>query len=333
MDIFTLKTVSITPELGMAIKNFRIENKKTAKSITEKFGKASSYISKLEKGDIKKIESTFLIQLCNYITNSENGLSDFLNKLSQNFKDFTNETKFIVMNIDDLLLDHTVPVKLIMEINEYLSSHNLSVTQLVDMINSNVGIANRGDYKNLPKNIWYSKDYDIDNGVIKLDIPETYVENLLNQKIVTIHRVIAEAILNALYMLGEEEQDKPKARQLACDKLESYHILPERRILKITDDNIDKIFGGLEPDTADALKKVTTDLKLIATLTKNYGSKGIKQISNNLSEDLGFFFAYMSIDIVKLEKKDKEKKKQFLNELRSLVEKYSQEDSGIDIYD
>ena len=48
-DMFTLKTIPLTPELGMALKNFRIENKVTAKSITEKFNKASSYISKLEK--------------------------------------------------------------------------------------------------------------------------------------------------------------------------------------------------------------------------------------------------------------------------------------------
>ena len=60
-DIFSIKTVPITPELGMALKNYRIENKITAKSITDKFGKASSYISKLEKGDIKKIDSSFLI--------------------------------------------------------------------------------------------------------------------------------------------------------------------------------------------------------------------------------------------------------------------------------
>ena len=30
-DIFSIKTVPITPELGMALKNYRIENKITAK--------------------------------------------------------------------------------------------------------------------------------------------------------------------------------------------------------------------------------------------------------------------------------------------------------------
>lgn len=60
-DIFTLKTIPLTPDIGMTLKNFRIENKVTAKSITEKYNKAASYISKLENGDIKKLIVIFLL--------------------------------------------------------------------------------------------------------------------------------------------------------------------------------------------------------------------------------------------------------------------------------
>lgn len=328
-DIFTLKTVPLTPELGMALKNFRIENKVTAKSLTEKFGKSSSYITKLEKGDIKKIEGDFLIQLCNFITGSDDGLSVFLNRSTKNYKELSNETKFIIMNIDDLLFEHTIPDKFIVDIKNYLSAHNLTITQIVEMVNSNEDICTREDYETLPINIWYDKEFDIDNASIKLAIPSIYIEDLLSWKLNTIHRVIAEAILYSLYKLGKE--DKPQ--YVANDKLELYRILPARSVIRVTPDNIENIFGGLEPDTANALKNVTSGLKLITTLTKTYGAKRIKQISNNLNEDLGFCFAYMSIDIVELEKKDKEKKKQFLHELKSLIDKYSQEDTGIDIYD
>lgn len=328
-DMFTLKTVPLTPELGMALKNFRIENKVTAKSITEKFDKASSYVSKLEKGDIKKIEGDFLIQLCNYIAGSERGLSDFLNRLTQSYKEFTNETKLIVMNIDDLLLEHTVPINLVLEMNDYLSEHGLTTAQLVDMVNANGDIADREDYEKFPINIWHENNFDIDNVAIKLSIPSIYIEDLLNQKIVTIHRVIIEAILYSLYKLGKEE----KPHYVAHNKLDLYHLLPARSVIRVTPDNIDNIFGGLEPDTADALKDVASGLKLITTISKSYGAKRIKQIANNMDEDLGFCFAYMSVDIVELEKKDKDKKKQFLEELKALVEKYSQEDTGIDLYE
>ena len=328
-DMFTLKTIPLTPELGMALKNFRIENKVTAKSITEKFNKASSYISKLEKGEIKKIEGDFLIQLCNYIIGSDDGLSAFLSKLAQNYKEFTNETKLIVMNIDELLLEHTLPINLVSEINEYLLSHKLNTAQLINMVNANEDIKNRDGYEKFPTNIWYDEKSDIDNVVIKLSIPATYIEDLLNQKITTIHRVILEAILYSMYKLGKEETP----HIVANEKLEMYRISPMRHVITVTSENIDNIFGGLEPDTADALKDVTYGLKLITNISKNYGAKRIKQISKNMEEDLGFAFAFMSVDIVELEKKDKEKKTQFLKELRELVDKYSQEDTGIDLYE
>lgn len=329
-DIFTLKTVPFTPELGMALKNFRIENKITAKSITKEFNRASSYVSKLENGNIKKIDSNFLIQLCNYISKSENGLSDFLNKLSQSYTDFSNETKLIIMNIDDLLLEHTVPSKLIEDMNTYLNTHNLTISQLTDKVNANEDISDRADYKNFPTNIWYEKDSNIDDSVIKLDIPSDYIEDLFNQKISTIHRIIVEAILYSLYKLGNEARPQYAMQ----NTLDLYHLFPARRVIKITPDNIDDIFGGLEPDTANALKDVTYELKLITTISKNYGSKRIKQISNNMKEDLGFSFAYMSINLEELEKKEKDTKKRFLEELKELIDKYSQqEDTGIDLYE
>lgn len=328
-DIFTLQTVPLTPDIGMALKNFRIENKITAKTITEKFDKASSYISKLEKGDIKKIDSSFLIQLCNFITGSSDGLGIFLSKLSQSYKDFPNESKIIIMNLDDLLYEYTVPSKMIKEINRYITLHNISISTIVATINSNNDIAARDDYNDLPLNIWYSPNDDIDNAAIKMSMPLSYVENLLSGKIITIHRVIAEAILYALYQCGKEKN----ARDIANDKLKLYHIIPRRVVITLTPDNIENIFGGLEPDTSDALKDVIMQLRLITTVTKEYGSKRIKQICNNLGEDLGFCFAYMSLNLVELEQKDKEKKKEFLNDLKSLIDKYSAPESGIDIYE
>ena len=328
-DMFTLRTVPLTPDIGMALKNFRIENKVTAKSITEHFGKASSYISKLEKGAVKKIDGEFLIQLCNFITGTNDGLSSFLNRLAQSYTNFPDESKIIIINIDDLLLEHAIPDKLISEIKEYMLSHNISSKQLLETINSNTDIREKNDFQKMPTNIWYDVNNDIDEVSIKLSVPASYIEDLLDNKLGTIHRVIAEVILYALYTCGKEKD----ARLMADNTLKLHHILPMRRVLKITSENVEDVFGNLEPDTSDALKNVISKLKLITAMTKEYGSKRIKQINQNLNEDLGFCFAYMALDITELEKKDKEKKKEFLSELKKLVQKYSQEDSSIDLYD
>lgn len=330
IDIFSPKTIPLTPELGMALKSFRIAHNITAKKITEKFERASSYISKLEKGDIKKVEATFFMELCNYISNSDNGISNLLEKLAPNYTDYSNETKFIILNIDDLLVGHSVPQSLITEINEYKQTHNITINQLVDKINENKDISDIDNYDSLPQNQWYSSDNDIDHAVIKLFIPQTYIENLLNGKILTIHRVILKAILYSLYKLGKEENPHLESD----NKLTIFNINPIRRVIKITDENIDTVLGGLEPDAAEAFNKVTAGLKLITTITKGYGVKRIKSISNNMKEDLGFYFAYMAVDLTELEKANKDKKQVFLDELKALVDKYSKnEDTGLDLYE
>lgn len=328
-DMFTLKTVPLTPELGMALKNFRIENKVTAKSITEKFDKASSYISKLEKGEIKKIESDFLIQLCNYIVKSDDGLSYFLNKLAQNYREYTDETKLIIMNIDDLLLEHTIPVNLVTEMTEYLALHNITVEKLVDTINSNGAIQNLEGYENFPTNIWFMENSDFDDIMIKISVSHKYIKDLLNKKIITAHRIILEAILYSLYELGHEERPS----YAAYNKLDLYNLNSIRVNIMANPDDTQYILKGLEPDSADALKNISSNLRLITTISKGYGTKKLKQISNNIKKDLSFSFAFMSIDIEELARKDKEKKAQFLKEVKDLVDKYSQEDTGIDLYE
>lgn len=334
-DIFTLKSIPFTSELGMALKNFRIEKKVTAKSITDNFNKASSYISKLEKGDIKKIDSNFLTELCNYISGSENGLTEFLQKVVPNYLDYSTETKIIIMNIDDLVLEHPVPKMLIDEIQQYLNKHKITVEQLTNKINANDTIKENPGYPSAPCNEWYSNDNDINNSFIKLSIPASYIDDLLSSKISMIHSVIAEAILYSMYRLGMG--DESGARELANSKLTIYEILRIRggNSITINDSNIENLFGGLEPDVADALKNVTLGLKLITTLTKKngYGSKRIKQINLNMQEDIGFYFAYMSLDLQKLEGKSKDKKQEFLNELKALIDKFSQDDNGLDLYE
>lgn len=334
-DIFSLKTVPITEELGMALKNFRIENKVTAKSITTEFDRASSYISKLEKGDIKKIEGDFLIQLCNYITRSENGIARFMEKLAPNFLDFSPGTQIIIMNIDDLLLEHQIPDSFIKEITDYLNIHKITIQELTKKINDNETIRTNPGYDNAPKNEWYAYGNDIDNAIIKLSIPQSYVEDLLSKQLSTIHSVIAEAILYSMYRLGMD--DEREARDLAHSKLTLYHILRIRggNIIRVNDSNFESLFGGLEPDVADALKGITSGLKLITTLTKKdgYGKRRIKQIHQNMREDLGFYFAYMSLNLEELENKSKNKKQSFLDELKVLIDKYSQDNNSLDIYD
>lgn len=334
-DIFSLKTIPITPELGMAFKNFRIEHEITAKAIITEFSKTSTYITKLEKGEIKKIEGKFFVELCNFITKTDSGLKTFLSKVGRSYSEYSHETKLIIQNIDDLLVEHPISLGFIADVNTYMQNHDISLEQLVAKINANEDILAHPAFNISPANEWFNTniDGDISFSIIRLDIPTTYVENFLNSNLNSIHYVIAEAILYALYRLGNEED----AHTLANSKLRINNITHcvGSNAIKISDDNMDSLFGGLHPETSETLHDIASSLKLVINLTKEdgYGSTRIQQINSNLHGDLGFSFAYMSLDLENIISKSKEQKREFLKELKMLIEKYSQTETGLDIYD
>lgn len=333
-DIFTLETIPITNEIGMALKNFRIEHEITATSIVNDFQKSPTYITKLEKGDIKKIESDFLIELCNYITKSDDGLRKFLSKIGRNYLEYTEETKLILRNIDNLLIEHPISSNFIEEITTYMNEHDIDIEQLAERINANEDLNDLNDsLDDIPSNILLNATSSNYSHFIKLEIPTTYLKDLFNKKISKIHYIIAEAILYSIYRLGNEHD----AHNFANSKLRINNIIPciGPTIIEIDDENMDHFFGGLQPEASDALQGIASGLKLIVNLTKkeNYGLKHIQQIESNLKADLGFSFAYMSIDLEKLIVKSKQSKQNFLYELRELIEKYSQDETGLDLYE
>lgn len=333
-NIFTLQTIPITNELGMALKNFRIEHEVTATSIVNEFSKASTYITKLEKGEIKKIDANFLIAMCNYITKSDSGLKIFLSKIGRNYSEYSDETKLILKNIDELLIEHNISSAFIDELNLYINEHNINIQQLADKINANEDLNDiEFSISNAPINEWFYSDATNDRISIKLDVPVTYLKDILEKKICTIYYVIAEAILYALYRLGNEND----AHTFANSKLRINNIIRciGPNIIEVNDDNMDSLFGGLQPETSEALHDIASYLKLVVNLTKKdgYGLKHIQQINSNLETDLGFSFAYMSINLESLSSKSKETKQEFLKELRVLIDKYSQDETGLDIYE
>lgn len=66
---------------------------------------------------------------------------------------------------------------------------------------------------------------------------------------------------------------------------------------------------------------------------KDYGGKRLKQICSNMDNDPDFYFAYMSQSLEPLRSKNKTTKQDFLNELKALINKYSQSKDSFEMYD
>lgn len=328
-DIFAIHSIQINAEFGKAFKNFRIEQGVTATAIIKRFNKNPTYITKFEKGEIKKINTDFFIELCNYITASTDGVKLFLSRMAHFYNTMSTETKTILMNIDEAIVSHTLPSKLVTDILEYMDGHDISKSELFRKINANEDVLDYPSFASAPPNIWYS-DLENDQTFIKLDIPYDFINDFLEFRIDKIHYVTALAILYALYRLGNEED--PYA--VSFSKLRIYQI--SKYLQEDNSSNSkDPLFENLQPDDVESLREIISSLKLVINLTKddNYGTGKIKQIQANLESDLGFSFAFMSLDLEKIILQNKERKQEFLNDLKQLIDKYSESNLGLDRYE
>ncbi|MCC8051548.1 MAG: hypothetical protein LIP10_12995 [Clostridiales bacterium] len=328
-DVYTLKNVTMTPEIGRALKNYRIAHDVSAKSITNKFGKASSYISKLEKGDIKKVESFFFINLCNFISDSTDGLGEFICFLSKYYRSCSLETRLSMINMDEFLYDHDI--SLFMEyISSYIRNHQIDKDELVKRINSNTDIIGTPGYKVLIENQWIALNDNKDKLVIKYNISRKYIDCIsascrIEERPRTIHRGIAEVVLSYLYVLGKETN----AKTLIYKTLEACGIDQKRK----TNTPKNTFSNVLEPDIVDNFNDFVHSLQTAILLTNDYGAKRLKQMCDNMNTDLSFCFAFMSEDLKSLSSKSKDTKQEFLNELRELIKKYAEVNDILDLYE
>ena len=61
----------VTPELAKALKTLRVGNDLSSKDLAEHIGKSPSYVTKLEKGSIRRIEQEVLTEILLFVTCSE----------------------------------------------------------------------------------------------------------------------------------------------------------------------------------------------------------------------------------------------------------------------
>lgn len=329
-----METINITPEIGLTLKNFRIEYGKTAKEISDFTGKAPSYFSKLEKGDIKKIEIEFLLTILNFITENNDGLTNFLEKLYDKYKNdnLDDDSIIIFINLDDVIREINIDSKFTDYVNNLISKNNLSVDLICNNINSNNDLNDLSEkiYTDLPFNTWTNVNNQNTRTVIKLNISLDLINNILNRSILRTNYITLLAILYSTYKLID--MDSKEKQHQAIILLKDFG-MNNIRSKGIKVENLDSSFEGLKPSSINLYQNIITNLKIMLAMNESYTSKKLEILESNFEKDLGFTFAFMTSDLSNILSLSKESKSKFLNELKDLMQKTSQtEQQSLDLY-
>ena len=343
-------TIIMNVELGNLLKNFRTSYNKSANDVISKIDRSQSYLSKLETGSaVKKIDFSLLSSLCNAISDNNDGIKIFIQFAYDNApKDgYSFETTLTLRNIDDVYYKFPVPKSVISYINCTLERYNISLKELEEELNANSELESipSEELKLIPFNKYVDVNAGTDNKhhiVIKLKYSIEELKALLNdstENATPINNVSIEAIFFTLYKLrGPNNED---AHIKAIKKMEDMGISGIRKkVKKITIDSSDENdivqkLGILEPETNKYYEQFTKLLKIYLLISQDKGGTNqIQQLCENLkSSNIGFTFAFMSMNLSPLSNLSHRTKKKFLSDVKSLIKEYSEKsETDIDLF-
>ncbi|HAP15550.1 MAG TPA: hypothetical protein DCR07_05530, partial [Lactococcus sp.] len=307
----------VTPELAATIRAVRTQNHVASKSVAEHIGKSQSYMSKLEKGDIKTIEEAELTSIFCFIFGSDKGFQDFLdsslgtifNTLELRFSDKEIAEQIWFDNYDTVLRMIPIPEAMIDNLYERMSILNLSAEALCIKINSNEGISPKvQNTDSYPFNEWqpFVCNHQIEFRFIKMNIDSTDIREILNKTKTETNYVTMLSI--AYYIMkiecyGEriqlsEEEDSLLMRK-ASDYLNSYKffsIYEKNRLLKQTQSGSEQedLLSSFDKENSALINEILAAFKVFSELNIVRMNEYLSVLVENLKWDNSFMMKLMS---------------------------------------
>lgn len=350
---------NVTPELAEIIKAVRVQNHVTAKSVAEHIGKSQSYMSKLEKGDIKSIQEEELTKIFRFVFGSDKGFQEFLNSalgkifetLELRFNDEEIAEQIWFDNYDTVLRLIPLPDELIDSFNDRLQSIRLSIDELCARINANEGISpkvvNTDQY---PFNEWqpFVVDQKIDFTFIKMCVSVSDITNILEKKTRTANYVTVLAI--AYYIIKTEkygratqinEDDERIVMREAQDCLSShrfYSIAVKNRLSKQAHSNTERneLLSSFDRENIPLVNEMLKYIKILSEIDIANTNKQLANLVDNLRWDGGFMMRLLSIPFADMDNMSFTLKKQMLSEIQAVAVKFKElpaEQRRIETYD
>ena len=203
---------TVTTELSETIRSVRMQNHVSAKSVAEHIGKSQSYISKLEKGDIKSIQEDELTEIFRFIFGNERDLQVFLDSalgriletLELRYSDDEIKEQVWFDNYDTVLRLIPIPAELIDCLNLRIESLGVTIDELCSRINANEGISpkviNTDKY---PFNEWlpFVEDHKIAFRFIKMRVTVQEITEILEKRVRSANYVSLLALAYSLISL------------------------------------------------------------------------------------------------------------------------------------
>lgn len=332
----------VTPELANILKSSRVQNNITSKSIADHIGKSQSYVSRLEKADIKKIEEETLTDILEFIFQKSNHdldaiLEKIYSTMSLQLTDEEINRQLWWDNYDTVLRRIPIPSDLVDDIVSRMKTINLSVSDLCQRINANEGISPQvTNVDRYPFNKWqaYIKNHTIDFCFIKVKISEEKINRILNKEITSSNYISLLAIsyyLHKIEKYGSQvvipSDESDNFYIIARDYLSKYKffsISEKNRLSKLAQnvEEKDHLMSSFDRENQALVNTILSGYKVFSEIDLQRSNRVLAQLSENMKWDLMFMMSLGNINFSELKDISFSNKKNILHEIRNIIKKY-----------
>lgn len=331
------KTI-VTQELADSLKMIRLQNNIPSKLVAEHIKKSPAYISRLEKGEIKTIDSFLLDSILEFICgdNIESGeiVSKLYDTLTVRYSKEEIEKQVWFTNYDRIARRIPIPEQLIDEINDLLKENDISRTYLLERINANEALtAEEKSDDSIEYNRWYSKN-EGKNTFIKIKLSIDSLNMVLDgQRRSASYTLMLSILFYVLKIIhfGENtnlsEYDNKDLMGKATQKLNShkfYSIAEKNRILSSvhTQEQFNELLSTFDIENTDIISDILVGLKYASEADIYTTNSRLKSFDENLKWDLWFMLKVISLQYHVLEDLSTTLKKEFIKKIEDLINTY-----------
>lgn len=330
----------VTPELAETLRSVRLKYKVQANKLAEHIKKSSAFISKLESGNIQTIDTEDLYKILQYICNETNAaeLADRIYKsLKIKYTAAEIEKQLWFVNFETIECLLPLPNALIDSLNARIESLGISRQYLCSRINANEALSQEEvNDETLILNQWYHREQSEGFAQsIKINLPEKKLHDILDKKYDVAPYLFIFVIMFYLLKIAkygdiislsiEENTALMDETTEELNRYKFFSISEKNRLLseKQTAEEVQDLLTSFDHDNIEIIGDILSGFRFASNHNIKATNAQLQRFDQNMRWDLGFMLRIISLEFTLLDKTSVSNRKNLLQEIESLIIKYS----------
>lgn len=330
----------ITPELADTLRLIRIQNNVSAKELSKHVNKSPSYITKLEKGYIKSVDSDLIDSILKFITNDnskgEKLAEEVFSTMKQRYSKEEIDQQVWFTNYDTVFRQIPVPSSLIDYLNEIINNNDISIEYLLSRINANEALPDEDIHDDtIEYNVWYASKVCKGTQSIKIKFNIDQLTALFSGKISAAPYFVILTILFYIFKIekyksqtvisDDEYKELLNKTKDTLNSFKFYSLIEKESIIAKAenDEQLSRLLNSFDYDNQILISNVLSNIKIASDFDIKLTNERLKLFLSNLKWDLWFTLKLISLEFYKLDSIDIESKKALLQDIENMIRDYS----------